>query len=108
MLDRALGNRRLRDAVMPFLLEEERGLGLGNQTSQTAAILYASSLDHWVKERWRVKGYGRYMDDGYALFATKEEARRFARAFEGAAPRWGLPSIPRSSGSRRRARRSRF
>lgn len=95
MLERAIGDDKLISALMPFLTQEERGLGLGNQTSQTAAILYASSLDHWVKECWRVRGYGRYMDDGYALFATKEEARRFSHAFEERCEMLGLRLNPK-------------
>lgn len=64
-----------------FLRGELQRLGLGNQTSQTGAILYPSAVDHWAKEVWRVRGYGRYMDDGYAIFADWNEMRAFAEAF---------------------------
>ena len=36
---------------------------IGNLTSQHFANLYLGELDHTVKDRWRVKGYLRYMDD---------------------------------------------
>jgi hypothetical protein len=44
------------------------GLPIGNLTSQHFANLYLGELDHRVKDRFRVKGYLRYMDD-VLLFA---------------------------------------
>lgn len=49
----------------------DKGLGLGAQISQTLALLSASPLDHYVKEQLHVKGYGRYMDDGYLIHHSK-------------------------------------
>ena len=54
----------------------ENGLCLGSQISQILAVYYPNKLDHFVKEQLKVKGYGRYMDDSYLLFATKEEAQK--------------------------------
>lgn len=48
------------------------GLGLGSEINQTGAIFYASSLDHFTKERLRIKGYGRYMDDIYLIHEDKK------------------------------------
>lgn len=45
----------------------ERGLGLGSQISQNAAIFYPNELDHAIKEKLRIKGDARYMDDGYLI-----------------------------------------
>ncbi len=45
-----------------------RGLPIGNLTSQHFANLYLGELDHQLKDRLRVKGYLRYMDD-FLLFA---------------------------------------
>lgn len=53
----------------------DRGLGLGSQISQILALAFASELDHDLKDRAGVKAYERYMDDGIAVLATKEEAR---------------------------------
>lgn len=53
---------------------EEKGLGLGNQTSQTMAIAYASSVDHAIREVCRCGLSGRYMDDGYVFCRSKDEA----------------------------------
>ena len=48
-----------------------RGLGLGSQISQTLALLSGNRLDHYVKEVLRIKGYARYMDDGYLIHHSK-------------------------------------
>lgn len=45
----------------------DKGVGLGSEISQTSAILYPSELDHYIKERLHIKGYGRYMDDIYLI-----------------------------------------
>lgn len=50
----------------------EVGLGLGSQISQTFALASANRLDHYVKEVLRIRGYGRYMDDGYLIHESKE------------------------------------
>jgi len=42
---------------------DERGLPIGNLTSQYFANHYLSGLDHFVKEILKVKHYVRYMDD---------------------------------------------
>lgn len=41
----------------------DRGMPLGNLTSQYFANHYLSGLDHWVKEELRIPAYVRYMDD---------------------------------------------
>ncbi len=50
----------------------DKGLGLGSQISQTFALASANRLDHYVKEVCRIRGYGRYMDDGYLIHKSKE------------------------------------
>jgi len=41
----------------------ERGLPIGNLTSQWFGNLYLDEADHWIKEVRRAPGYVRYMDD---------------------------------------------
>lgn len=48
------------------------GMGLGSQISQTLAVASANPLDHWIKEKQRIKGYARYMDDGYLIHEDKK------------------------------------
>lgn len=50
----------------------ERGLGLGSQISQTLALVSGNRLDHYIKEVLGIKGYARYMDDGYLIHRSKE------------------------------------
>ena len=53
--------------------ERRRGLPIGNQTSQFFANVYLNPLDHFVKERLRVRGYVRYVDD-FLVFSGNREA----------------------------------
>lgn len=52
-----------------------RGLPIGNLTSQHFANFYLSKLDHFTKERHRVKGYVRYMDD-FISFSNDKGSQR--------------------------------
>lgn len=55
----------------------DQGLGLGSQVSQTLALLSMNDLDHILKDRLRVKYYGRYMDDGYIICDSKEQLHKY-------------------------------
>lgn len=52
-----------------------KSLGLGSQVSQITAVSYPNGLDHYIKQTLRIRWYQRYMDDGYMLFRTKEQAK---------------------------------
>jgi len=54
----------------PF--ERERGLPLGNQTSQFFGNIYLNSFDHYAKEQLQIKGYIRYVDDMIFFDNSKE------------------------------------
>lgn len=49
------------------------GICLGSQVSQIMALIIANDLDHYIKDKKRVKHYIRYMDDGIIFAKTKEE-----------------------------------
>ncbi len=49
-----------------------KGIPIGNLTSQLFANLYLDSLDHFVKEKLKVKYYLRYMDDILLFGKTKD------------------------------------
>lgn len=51
------------------------GLGLGSQVSQVLALASANRLDHVIKEVLHIRGYGRYMDDGYLIHHSKAYLR---------------------------------
>ena len=52
------------------------GLPIGNYTSQFFANIYLNELDHFVKDKLKIKYYVRYMDDFVMFVETKEEARK--------------------------------
>ena len=56
------------------------GLGLGSQISQILALASANRLDHYIKERARVKYYGRYNDDGYLIHHDKAHLEKCLKA----------------------------
>lgn len=41
----------------------EKGIGLGSQVSQLIQLAVLDDMDHYIKERLRIKHYIRYMDD---------------------------------------------
>lgn len=52
---------------------DPRGVGLGSQLSQNVALDFASPIDHYIKDVLRIKGYARYMDDGYVISNSLKE-----------------------------------
>lgn len=51
----------------------EKGMPIGNLTSQLFANIYLNELDHFMKDRLKVKCYIRYMDDFVILDTDKEK-----------------------------------
>jgi len=67
---------RIYELLCLYIDNSEEGLPLGYQTSQLLALMYLDGFDHWVTERHKgLWGYGRYMDDFYAIVETKAEAQ---------------------------------
>jgi len=74
-------NRNFKDSDLSWLLAviinspggdaADKGIPIGNLTSQYFANLYLDILDHYVKDELGVKGYLRYMDD-FILFSDKK------------------------------------
>lgn len=61
--------------LMCIYIDTSDGLPLGYQTSQLLALMFLDSFDHFVKERLRIRYYGRYMDDFYLIHEDKEYLR---------------------------------
>lgn len=59
--------------ILIYERSEEKGIPIGNYTSQYFANIYLSKLDYYIKEQLKVKYYIRYMDDFCLLLKTKEE-----------------------------------
>lgn len=53
-----------------------RGLPLGNQLSQLAALIMLNRMDHHIKENLHIKWYGRYNDDFYLIDKDKEKLKQ--------------------------------
>jgi retron-type reverse transcriptase len=62
--------------------EPGKGIPIGNLTSQHFANFYLGFLDHYVKNRLRVHGYVRYMDDFLLFFNDKSELHRLQARIE--------------------------
>lgn len=62
------------------LYTNNKGLPIGNMSSQIFAIFYLNDVDHFIKEKLKIKYYIRYMDDmilihpekGYLKYCLKE------------------------------------
>lgn len=55
--------------------DTEKGLPMGNQSSQCFALLYLDRIDRFIKEVLKVKYYVRYMDDMILLINGKQTAQ---------------------------------
>lgn len=55
-----------------FYSEENKGLPIGNLTSQIFANVYLNDFDHFVKYKLSCKYYGRYVDDIVIVHSNKE------------------------------------
>jgi len=74
MLKEQIKDRRVMELTENFIrvFGDGKGLGLGSQVSQIAAIYYPNKLDHFIKEKLCVRFYGRYMDDLYLIHRDKQ------------------------------------
>jgi hypothetical protein len=52
--------------------QARKGIGLGSELNQTYMVSYCNRMDHLIKEKLRIKGYGRYMDDFILLHPSKD------------------------------------
>lgn len=60
-------------------IDTTTGLPLGYQTSQLLALMFLDEFDHLIKEKYRIKYYGRYMDDFYLIVPTKKQAQQLLK-----------------------------
>lgn len=74
LLRNEIKDKRVMELTEQFIrvFGDGKSLGLGSQVSQIAAIYYPNILDHFIKEKLRVKFYGRYMDDLYLIHRDKQ------------------------------------
>ncbi len=65
-----------------FNKEENKGLPLGNQTSQAFALYYLDKFDRIIKEKYSIHSYTRYMDDGVIMSSDKTKLRTLLSSLE--------------------------
>ena len=58
-------------------VRRRRGIPIGNLTSQFFANVYLDDLDHFIKERLRVRRYLRYVDDFACFSDDRAQLRRW-------------------------------
>ncbi len=78
--------RKIKDKKFLWLVrqilevkEKQKGLPIGNLTSQLFANVYLNELDKFVKEELKAKKYIRYMDDFLLFSESKEELHNFLK-----------------------------
>ena len=74
--------RKIKDEKLLWLIKEilfsqkrEKGLEIGNYTSQMFGNIYLNEQDQFVKHKLHIKYYARYLDDSVIIVKTKEEAK---------------------------------
>ncbi len=73
--------RKTKDKKLLWLIKEilysngqQKGLPIGNYTSQCLANIYLNEMDQYAKRKLKLKYWYRYMDDMIAIVHTKQEA----------------------------------
>ena len=72
-----------RSLIGGYHVEQGKGLPIGNLTSQYFANHYLAVSDHYVKEKMRVKGFVRYMDDMIVFAHTKKQIMQTVQELTG-------------------------
>lgn len=81
ILKRSISDKKLLSLTRIILADdEEKGIPIGNYTSQFFANIYLNELDKYIKYIIRVKYYIRYMDDFVLLLDSKEECKKIVNS----------------------------
>ena len=78
-LKRKIKDKEALKITFDIIDSEPNGLGIGNMTSQLLAIFYLNDLDHYIKEKLKIKYYVRYQDD-FVLFHESKEYLQYCLA----------------------------
>lgn len=76
---------------------EEVGFNPGSQIIQIAGISVLNEIDHYIKERLRVRHYMRYMDDMVLIGNNHKEMRKWLAAISGKLNEIGFEVHPRKT-----------
>lgn len=77
----------IKDKDLLWLIDKiidsnEKGLPIGNYTSQWFANFYLTNLDNYIKQELKVKYYTRYMDDMILFSSNKKELHKIKLKIE--------------------------
>ena len=77
-MDKHYSDRRITGFNMRIVQKKRKkvGLILGSENSQDFAVSTPDALDHYIKERLHMEGYGRYMDDGWIIHPDLEHLKK--------------------------------
>lgn len=82
-------NKRIKDKKLLWLIRQilsaqgrDKGIEIGNYTSQTFANIYLNELDQYATKTLKLNRYYRFMDDIVILVRTKEEAKEAWKKIE--------------------------
>lgn len=92
-LKRLLDKRGVDPQIYDLLcvyIDTSEGLPLGYQTSQLLALMFLDEFDHLMKEKYRMKYYGRYMDDFYIIHHDKKVLQQILKDIRVVMAEWGL------------------
>jgi len=77
---KGLFRRKIKDEnclwLIDIIIDSNKGLPIGNFTSQWFANFYLERLDHYIKEKLGIKYYIRYIDDMVLLGPNKKKLHR--------------------------------
>lgn len=77
MLTRYFKDKKVLKLLFDILGDKEKGIPIGNYTSQIFANVYFTPLDHYIKEILKVKFYLRQMDDMLIISGNRRELIRY-------------------------------
>lgn len=78
-LKRIFKDKNILSSYFEIIDSTEKGLPIGNYTSQPLANLYLTPLDRFIKETLKVKYYIRYMDDIVILSKNKRKLKKLIK-----------------------------
>lgn len=75
-------DKKIKDIMKIPIYKKDKGLGIGNMTSQILAVYYLNDVDHYIKEELKCKYYIRYMDDLIILDTDYLKLKRYLPIIE--------------------------
>ena len=86
----AMMNLGVDDALLTGEKFLNKGVDIGNQTSQNIGVVFPYRLDNYAKIVAGIHGYGRYTDDFYAIAPDRETLRKLLEALKAIAKDFGI------------------